>query len=99
MFSDEDVLTLDVDSEDKAMKAFPRNSKSKKRNFTIDGPQPPDLDKYPKNEREGVWEAYKKKRKAFNDHHRKKRAKLARLGLEGRAVKLSAYKGSNVDHI
>ena len=96
--SDEDVVTFDVDSEDQAMKAFPRN-KSKIRSFTIDGPQPPDLDKYPENERDLVWEAYKKKRKAFDDQQHKKRAKLARLGLEGHAENLSAFKGSNIDRI
>ncbi len=97
-FSDEDVLTFDADSEDEAMKAFPRD-KLKKRNYSIDGPQPPDLDRYPKNEREGVWEAYKKKRKAFNDQQRKKRVKLARLGHES-SVDMhpsSEYKGCNLD--
>ena len=82
------------------MKAFPRD-KSKKRNYSIDGPQPPDLDQFPENEREGVWEAYKKKRKAFNDQQQKKREKLAWLGHEGSADMhpSSQYKGCNLDRL
>ncbi len=99
-FSDEDVLTFDVDLEDEAMKAFPRD-KSKKKNYSIGGPQPPDLDQYPKNEKEEVWEAYKKKREAFNDQQRKKKAKLARLGHESSADMnpSSEYKGCNLNRI
>ena len=98
-FSDEEVLTFDVDSEDEAMKAFPWD-KSKRKNYSIGGPQAPDLDRYPKNAREEVWEEYKKKRKAFNDQQRKKRAKLARQVHEGSAdINLSEYKGCNLDRI
>ena len=82
------------------MKAFPQD-KWKKRNYSIGGPQPPDLDRYLENEREGVWEAYKKKRKAFNDQQQKKREKLAWLGHEG-SVDMNAfseYKGCNLDRL
>jgi hypothetical protein len=81
-FSDKDVHTFDADLEDEAIKTFPRD-KLKKRKYSIDGPKPPDLERYPKNEIEGVWEACKKKRKTFNDQKQKKRAKLAWLGHEG----------------
>ncbi len=80
------------------MKAFPQD-KWKKRNYSIGGPQPPDLDRYLENEREGVCEAYKKKGKAFNDQQQKKREKLARLEDEGSGDMnaSSEYKRCNLD--
>jgi hypothetical protein len=81
------------------MMLFPRD-KSKNKNYNIDGPQPPDLDKYPKKERVVVWDAYKKKRKAFTDQQRKNRANLACEGLKvSEDVNPSDYKGCNLDRI
>jgi len=59
-----DVITFDVDSDDDAMICFPKD-KSKNRVYSTDGPQPPNLNLYPANERDEIWTAYKKKRKAF----------------------------------
>ena len=96
---DEEVLTIDIDSDDKAMKAFPRD-KSRNKNYNLDGPQPPDLDRYPEDERKDVWEAYKKKRKAYNDQMPSKRAKTAREGLKASAdVNPADYDGCNLDRL
>ena len=48
-----------------------------------------------------MWEAYKKKRKAYNDQMHKMRVKLARKGLEQGSsnVNPSDYKGCNLDRI
>jgi hypothetical protein len=94
-----DVITFDVDSDDEAMICFPKD-KSKNRVYSTDGPQPPNLNLYPANERDEIWTAYKKKRKAFNDKNRKKRAKVARELLEGCDRKDNTiYKGCNVEFL
>jgi hypothetical protein len=47
-----------------------------------------------------VWAAYKKKRKAFNNQQRKKRAKLARQVLKGAEdMNPSNYKGCNAEFL
>jgi hypothetical protein len=94
---DEDVLVIDIDSDDEAMKGFPRDN-SKNKNYNRDGPQPPDLDRYPEHERQNVLDAYKKKRKVFNDLMRKKLAKLVREGIEGAANPFD-FKGWNVEQL
>ena len=67
---DEDVVLVDIDSDDEAMKGFPRDY-SKNKNYNRDGPQPPNLEHYPEDVRQEVLDAYKKKRKVFNDQMHK----------------------------
>jgi hypothetical protein len=95
---DDDVVLLEIDSDDEAMKGFPRDT-SKNKTYNRDGPQPPNLERYPEDDRQEVLDAYKKKRKAFNDQMRKKRAKLAREGVEGGGVNPSDFKGWNVERL
>jgi hypothetical protein len=92
---DEDVLGIEPDSDDKLFwSSFPKDTLRTK-NFVLGGPQPPDLSNYPKGERQEVWLAYKKKRKAYNDKERNKRAKMAReAGLNA-----TVYSGCNNDQL
>ncbi len=88
---DKDVLGIEPDSDDELFRSsFPKD-KLHTKNFVQGGPQPPDLSNYPKGERQEVWLAYKKKRKAYNDKERNKRAKMAwEAGLNA-----AVYSGCN----
>jgi hypothetical protein len=48
-------------------------------NIIPGGPEPPDLSKYPRSERDAVLAAYLVKRKAFTDRDRHRRVKKSKL--------------------
>ena len=82
---DEDVLGIEPNSDDKFFSLFPKD-KSRTKNYVLGGPQPPDLSNYPKGDRQEVWLAYKKKRKAYCNKECKRQAKIAREAFLNAAV-------------
>ncbi len=92
---DEDALRIEPDSDNMLFwSLFPKDT-SRTKNFVLGGPQPPDLSNYPKGERQEVWLAYKKKRKAYNDKEPYKRAKMAQES----GLNATVYSGCNNDQL
>ncbi len=84
IFSDDEDLLIDVDSEseeERLRSSFPKDPTRK--TIIPGGPQPPDLSNYPESERDSVWGKYVKARKKYVDEERHKRLKAKKSMTKG----------------